>query len=501
MTDTSDYSYAEHIQWLLRGEVPVRHRIQSMAGDNGYSSYINAATYQGVGLGMALAQQTMDAWLEGSRNVAIGHQAMLGLQSSTGNLLSRSPLDDANTLSIRNTAFGQSPGQVPGSFTSSTISNQEFTMAAKAARITEIPPNQYAPLFGKGGMRDTWYKDITSTDRADRSKVEAAFAVAYTNLFNLPVPQFWWLDSPGDDKVDLNQTGGLVEVTKMFDGILDLCLKPFHGVLASHYGEIISKDETSRNGKRMEEATEVFNRVFTGNDDQATPPVSALASPVFIKVKGMIQVFVEEHPEQFPDLKLTPERRQELLQFIDAIKSVYAFYPSKSVCTFFERPAKVTREETPRGMQLHREDGPAIEFADGKGRYVLDGIVVPEHVVMRPDTITLREIETNDNIEVRRLMIGQRGVGWYLGETKATILHVDSVKVFDPKSTVDPDDRELSMPRALIKDKDGRIYLCGTDGSTDRVYYMMCPGNVSTCAEAHTALSGGLDESKCVAQS
>lgn len=374
-------------------------------------------------------------------------------------------------------------------------------MASKAARINEIPPHQYAPLFGKGGMRDTWYKDITATDRADRQKVEAAFALAYTNLFNLPVPQFWWLDSPGDDKADLSLTGGLVEVTKMFDGILELCLKPFHGVLASHYGEIISKDETTRNGTRVEEAVEVFNRVFTGNDDSGVPPVSALSSSVFIKVRGMLEVFVEEHPEKFPDLKLTPERRKELLQVIDAIKSVYAFYPSKDVCTFFERPAKITREETPRGMQLHREDGPAIEFADGKGRYLLDGIVVPEHVVLRPDTITLKEIETNDNIEVRRLMIGQRGVGWYLSETKATILHVDSVKVFDPKSTVDPDDRDLSMPRALIKDKDGRIYLCGTDGSTDRVYYMMCPGNVSTCAEAHQALSGGLDERKCVAQS
>ena len=372
---------------------------------------------------------------------------------------------------------------------------------ATSARITEIPAHLHADAFGKGGLREQWYTKLTSNARADRAQVEAVFTMAYTELFELPAPQFAWLESPGDDAVDPADHGGLVDMAKLMEGIQEVCTKPFHPVLAKYFLEIASKDARDKPPVSMDAVGEVFDRVFTGNDSGNKPPQSALKNHSFIVVRLLLMTFIKEDASRFPDLKMTAERQAQILALTDAVAELYGFVTTKTQVICYERPSKIHREDSARGLQIHCETGPAIEFADGKGRYLLDGIVVPEHVVMRPETITIEEIEKNDNIEVRRLMIGQRGIGWYLTGTKAEVIHQDEVKVFAQTATIDPDDRALSMPRALLRDKSKRIYLCGTDGSTDRVYYMMCPGNVRTCAEAHEQLSGGLDESKCVAQS
>ncbi len=376
------------------------------------------------------------------------------------------------------------------------------------AKITEIPDYHHAALVGnegKGGIKDAWYERLATMSRADRPAVQDAFAKAYQQLFDLPAPQFVWMDTPGDDDVDVEAHGGAVDIAKYIDAVQETLLSPFHPVLAKYIPhELLGKPSqkgAQGAGDALTGALEAFNRVFTGNDSSHKTPYSALVTSSFLVVKALLTTFVKESPDRFPDLKMDAAKQALVLDLCDAVAAVYGFVATKQQCIIFERPTKVYYEDTPRGKQIHNERGPAIEFSAGKGRYLLDGIVVPEHVVLRPETITINEIEQNDNIEVRRLMIGRRGVGWYLTETKAEVLHQDTVKVFSPSATVDPDDLGLSMPRALLRDKNKRIYLCGTDGSTDRVYYMMCPGHVTTCAEAHQQLSGGLDERKCVAQS
>ena len=43
---------------------------------------------------------------------------------------------------------------------------------------------------------------------------------------------------------------------------------------------------------------------------------------------------------------------------------------------------------------------------------------------------------------------------------------------------------------ALMRTKDGQKWLVGSDGSTQRVYYMPVPESAKTCREAHEAISG-----------
>jgi hypothetical protein len=117
--------------------------------------------------------------------------------------------------------------------------------------------------------------------------------------------------------------------------------------------------------------------------------------------------------------------------------------------------------------------------------YFWHGILVPEHVVMRPEEITLAEIKSESNAEVRRIMRERYGEGRYLADTHAKLLDADYEGY--PLG---------AAPRALLADDEYQRILVGTDGSTSRVYYMPMPDEVEvkTCREAHEALCGFSEE-------
>lgn len=165
------------------------------------------------------------------------------------------------------------------------------------------------------------------------------------------------------------------------------------------------------------------------------------------------------------------------------------WYPFDNVVVCCEKPVAIHFNEQ---NMLHCTTGPAVEYEDGWGPYVIESVRVPRYVVMEPDTITVEKIEAESNIEIRRIMINQMGISKYLSDSDATLVDLDNVKV-----THDSD--EL-MPRALMRDKKGNQYLCGTDGSTKRVYYMKVPPDAKTCRDAHNMIAG-FDESKIISSS
>lgn len=68
---------------------------------------------------------------------------------------------------------------------------------------------------------------------------------------------------------------------------------------------------------------------------------------------------------------------------------------------------------------LHREDGPAAEWADGSGFYFWRGQRVPREMITDPLSIRISDILQQRNAEVRRAMIERKGPARFLREADA----------------------------------------------------------------------------------
>ena len=144
--------------------------------------------------------------------------------------------------------------------------------------------------------------------------------------------------------------------------------------------------------------------------------------------------------------------------------------------------------------QLHHASGPAVRYADGWGFRVIHGVRVPAYVVEHPETITLDAIKAEENAEVRRIMRERYGDGRYLTDIGATVIDADTV----PTDALAPG--AGAIHRALIEDDEGLRFLVGSDGSTERVYYMPTDRNnpPATCVAAYEQLNNGLRQADCI---
>lgn len=77
-----------------------------------------------------------------------------------------------------------------------------------------------------------------------------------------------------------------------------------------------------------------------------------------------------------------------------------------------------------RPPRLHRVDGPALE-SDVENLYFWHGVRVPAFVLTRPERITVEHIRSEENAEVRRIMIERYGPSRFILDSKAEVLHQD----------------------------------------------------------------------------
>ncbi len=151
---------------------------------------------------------------------------------------------------------------------------------------------------------------------------------------------------------------------------------------------------------------------------------------------------------------------------------------------------------------LHCATGPAVEYSDGYKVYALSNYLVDPIVIESPELLTTDMIEKESNAEVRRMMMEIYGMDRYFDDSGCEVL--------DRDFTVVDRERKISAPRMLIKTRNGDIYLAGSDGSTERVYYMPIQNleavqsrtgiKVTTCRQAHELICG-VKESQILGQS
>lgn len=138
-----------------------------------------------------------------------------------------------------------------------------------------------------------------------------------------------------------------------------------------------------------------------------------------------------------------------------------------------------------RRNRVHREDGPAVQYDDGWGAFLLHGVVVPKNAVMAPTTISVAQIEAERNTEVRRVLIEQMGPVKYVELSGAVEVSKDRFGVLLRKEVAG--EEPIMVVRVVNSTPE-------PDGSK-KTYWLRCPPTMRTAKEA-LAWSFGLLETE-----
>ena len=159
---------------------------------------------------------------------------------------------------------------------------------------------------------------------------------------------------------------------------------------------------------------------------------------------------------------------------VELAKNCGWWAPYKNVCILQHRHSEVHFDDDKR---LHNDSGMAVKYRDGFGVWSIHGVRVDEQIVMRPETQSVEQIDSEQNQDIRSIRIDRFGWPRYLKESGSTC--------------VDFRDNEIEGTKeALYATKHGDKRLVATC-ATGRVFAMGVPSQVRTCEAAQEWLAGG----------
>lgn len=115
---------------------------------------------------------------------------------------------------------------------------------------------------------------------------------------------------------------------------------------------------------------------------------------------------VFESCERIMGIGYEPARKTLMELWLKESRSCHFWFPYKGLVLASERPRVMSIDE---GGELHNGQGPALEYRDGYALYAWHGLRVQSRLITDPSSITVSEIERENNTELRRVMIGRYG--------------------------------------------------------------------------------------------
>lgn len=161
----------------------------------------------------------------------------------------------------------------------------------------------------------------------------------------------------------------------------------------------------------------------------------------------------------FPHMHLRPmhtkEQMVQLNHWATLAKNSFWWYPFEGFCIHSDRPDVIELDDEGR---LHCETGPAVAFPDHWTVYVWHGIRVPEKVIEHPERITVEEVDNEQNVEIRRIMLERMGWGRYIEESDAELIDTG----------VDPSGNPAWLYRRTFDDDEPIVMLKMTNTTPER---------------------------------
>lgn len=162
-----------------------------------------------------------------------------------------------------------------------------------------------------------------------------------------------------------------------------------------------------------------------------------------------------------------PHSFDSLEQLLQICPTFIAFDDHVIAC---ERPISITRDNEGR---LHNLKGPSVEYADGWGVYSAQGMTVPPNIISKPDTITVEQIISHENLEIRRFMLEQYGIERFITDSGAVLIDESAYGALY-EMPVKRDRFNMVRVRNSTTEPDGTL----------RVYFIAVPPTIQTAREA-----------------
>jgi hypothetical protein len=147
------------------------------------------------------------------------------------------------------------------------------------------------------------------------------------------------------------------------------------------------------------------------------------------------------------------------------------WWPLEGLCVLTERPTRLECDEEGR---LHSASGPALAYPDGWSIYAWHGVRVPEVAILRPESITVRQIQHETNIELRRVLLERYGFDRYVVNGGAQPIHSDTF------GTLYRCELPGEEPRFMVSVTNSTAEADGTF----RLYVLRVPPGITTAREA-----------------
>ena len=124
----------------------------------------------------------------------------------------------------------------------------------------------------------------------------------------------------------------------------------------------------------------------------------------------------------------------QLLLIEKTLPLFYALVPCDDTCVFIDFPNVIAIKDNDLDKFIvHREQGLAVEYKDGTGLASLNGITVPEYIVMTPkEELSVLQVLAETNVDVRREGLAKIGDERVMSELPHTVIDVwkDGAKVW-----------------------------------------------------------------------
>lgn len=166
---------------------------------------------------------------------------------------------------------------------------------------------------------------------------------------------------------------------------------------------------------------------------------------------------------------------EKIVNLIELAKICGWWYPYKDVVIIQKRPSLINFED---GL-VQSTTGPAIQFPDGYSVYIIDGIRLDEQIVMRPETLTIHQINSEQDQDKRSIMIDRFGWPRFLQKSNANCIDKRYNYIENTKEAL------------FVLDNGNRLVVTCPTG---RVFALGVPTSIATCEDAQSWL--GNEEEK-----